>query len=86
MHKQVTVREYLRRTKASFRAAGKIGWRGNYRKQLARESSMGAALVRSFTRNQHIKLPERSFLRAALAELGPEIRADLEAAVRRALA
>ena len=81
----VTVREYLRRTKASFREAGKIGWRGKNRLALSRNASMGAALVHSFTRNQHIKLPERSFLRSALQEMAPEIREGLSEAIRKAM-
>lgn len=85
MFKAVTVREYLRKTKASWREAGKIGWRGKNRLAIARDASMGGVVVHSFTRNQHIKLPERSFLRSALADLTPEIRQGLEAAVRKAV-
>ena len=85
MHKRVTVREYLRRTKASLKAAKRIGWRGKNRIAVSRSAMLGAALVHSFTRDQHIKLPERSFLRSALAELAPGIREDLIAAVRGAL-
>lgn len=82
----VTVRDYLRRTKTSMREARKIGWRGKYRMAIAREATMGATLVHSFTRQQHIKLPERSFLRTSLNELGPGIREDLAVTVRGAIA
>jgi phage gpG-like protein len=86
MHKTVTVREYLRKTVASAKAAKGIGWRGGAAESVAHSQALGAALVHSFTRNQHINLPERSFLRSALAELGPAITEDLNNAVRRALA
>ena len=48
-------------------------------------SAEGIAHVHSFQRNQHTKLPERSFLRTALAELAPGIREDLANAIRKAL-
>lgn len=81
----VTVREYLRRTSASMHAAKMIGWRGNSRKVAARSQMLGAALVHSFTRHQHINLPERSFLRSSLNDKGGEIRQDLTAAMTAAL-
>jgi phage gpG-like protein len=39
--------------------------------------------VRAFTRQMH--LPERSFLRSAMAEMAPEIREGLEAAISKAV-
>lgn len=74
-HKSVTVREY-QRTQHSKAISD---WRRKHK------MAVGMVTVHSFTRNQHIHLPERSFLRSALAELGPDIRADLESAIRRAI-
>ena len=82
----VTVREYFRRTKGSMRAAKIIGWRdGKGSNSVARSAMLGAALVHSFTRHQHINLPERSFMRAGLRDLAPGIREDLIQAMREAL-
>ena len=82
MTMQVTVREHMRRTKASFAEAHAIGWRGKNRLAVAREASMGAGVVHSFTRNQHIHLPERSFLRSAMDDMRPDIRQQLVQAFR----
>lgn len=41
------------------------------------------AMVKGHTRN--VNLPERSFLRSALMEMGPEIRAELEGAIAKAV-
>lgn len=88
----VTVRDYLRKChsrdtfairpgRAVRDAAGKTSAR-----MLKRVlSSGGLAVVHSFSRRQHIKLPERSFLRSSLRELGPGIREDLAMTIREAL-
>jgi phage gpG-like protein len=91
MFKMVTVREYLRKCKSRNRYAitrgraftAEDGSKGHMLKRVV--SAEGVAVVHSFNRNQHIVLPEKSFLRSALKDLGPEIREDLEAAVRRAV-
>jgi phage gpG-like protein len=75
-HKLVTVHEYMR---SSVNAATQK-WRLKHKFGLAQEF-----LVHEFTRNQHTKLPERSFLRAALNDLRPQIRLELEQVIRGAL-
>ena len=92
-HMMVTVHEYLRRCKSRNTYAIKNGRRavrdeggkviGHMLKRVL--SSEGVAHVGEFQRNQHIHLPERSFLRSALADLGPDIRADLAEAIQRAI-
>lgn len=74
--KVVTVHEYLRRTVSS----GVGTWRKKH------GMSVPMATVHSFQRHQHIKLPERSFLRTALADMAPEIRVQMEQSIRKAVA
>ena len=85
--KMVTVRAYLRKCKSRNAYTMKKG--KFYSLQGAagkvKLAAQGVAFVHSFTRNQHTKLPECSFLRSALNELGPDIRADLQAAIMGAL-
>ncbi len=79
----VSVKEHLRRTKASFNAARKIGWSKSMSKQLGREASMGAGTVRAHS--MKMNMPERSFLRSALADMAPTIQETLQAAMAKAL-
>ena len=71
-YKLVTVREYVRKALD----AATSQWR------LKHKMFVPTVLVHSFTRNQHIKLPERSFLRSAINEMRPEIRSELVEALR----
>ena len=85
--KDVTVHAYLRRCKSRNRYAmtkGRYFSPEGALKKL-KLAAQGIAYVHEFTRKQHIKLPERSFLRSALDELGPGIQADLTAAMWGAL-
>jgi phage gpG-like protein len=79
----VSVREHLRRTKASFKAAQSLGWAKAAAKQLGSERSMGACTVRAHYRKMNT--PERSFLRSSLADRGPSIREALAEAMRKAI-
>ena len=85
--KIVTVRAYLRRCKSRDRYKMKKGKYFSLQGAAAKVTlaAEGMAYVHSFSRNQHTKLPERSFLRSALEELGPGIREDLAAAVMGAM-
>lgn len=53
------------------------------REHLRRAVSGAAVNVRAHSR--HMNLPQRSFLRTALAEMAPEIRTEFEQAVNRAV-
>ena len=67
--KEVTVKAYLRTITSAFG------------KQLLTPVTFE---VGSFSRNQHTKLPERSFLRSALDEMRPQVRQELLDALREA--
>ena len=90
---EVTVKAYMRKTKASYkaslgfsrslRASGLKGLNKSERIAFARSSGGGAVMVRSHSR--HVNLPERSFLRSALRELAPQFVARLQEDVNKAL-
>ena len=86
-HKIVTVHAYLRKCKNRNTYTMKAGkyFSPQGAAKLLKLSSQGVAFVHEFQRNQHTKLPERSFLRSALEELGPDIHADLRETVLKAL-
>ena len=86
-HMPVTVHAYLRKCKSRNTYIMKKGkyFSPQGAAKLMKLSSQGVAFVHEFQRNQHIHLPERSFLRSALADLGPDIRADLQEAIFKAL-
>lgn len=85
--KIITVRAYLRKCKSRSTFTMKTGRFFSLEGATSKlkVASDGIAFVKSFQRNQHTKLPERSFLRSALREMGSEITADLTAAVQRAI-
>ena len=76
----VAVREYLRRTKGSLKAAKSLGWKDGKgkltsAKVAARSQMLGACIVHAFTR--HMNVPARPFLAPSLNERKGEIRAGL---------
>ena len=73
-HKMVTVHEYMR----SNLSAAVSAWRAKHK------MSSPMCVVHEFTRNQHTKLPERSFLRSALDDMRPQVREELLEALREA--
>jgi len=83
MIKQCTVHAFVRKCKSrnvyTMKKGKYFSLQGAV--SMVKLSAEGIAHVGEFQRMQHIKLPERSFLRSALNELGPEIRADLAAAI-----
>ena len=85
--KDCTVHAYLRKCKSRNVYAMKKGRYFSLSGAAAKVKLVaeGVAFVHEYTRHQHIKLPERSFLRSSLRELGPDIRADLLAAIEGAL-
>lgn len=54
------------------------------REHLRRAKSGALQAVRGHSR--HVNLPERSFLRSALEDMAPDIRAEVEASLKRAVA
>jgi hypothetical protein len=85
--KVITVRAYFRKCKSRNSYAMK---KGSYfspqgAAALLKQTGSGVAFVGSFQRNQHTKLPERSFLRSSLREMTPEIQGRLAAALRKVL-
>lgn len=56
----------------------------NVREHLRRAKSGALATIRGHSR--HVNLPERSFLRSALSDMQPDIRAEFEASLKRAIA
>jgi phage gpG-like protein len=69
-----SVRAHVRRTLAEAKTRGKA----------AIKRGQGSIQVKAHSRNWRVDLPERSFLRAALRELGPSIRDALRAAIGKA--
>ena len=86
-----TVRAHNRRTLKEMKKAKSFrtlrdGTRQAYiRMRGKRGVGTGSTQVSAHTRNWRVNLPERSFLRAALRELKPEIIAALDAAVQRGI-
>ena len=72
-------------TNVEYARVHEYGFQGlvTVREHLRRTKSGGTATVR--THPARMNLPERSFLRSALAELQPEIREEFEQAVQQAL-
>lgn len=73
-------------TNVEYAAVHEYGFSGtvSVREHLRRAKSGFMQTVRAHTRK--VDLPERSFLRSALADMEPDIRAEFEAAVSRAVA
>ena len=69
-----SVKEHVRRSLAEAKTIGKNRIR----------RGEGSITVRAHTRNWKVDLPGRSFLRAALKEMGPSVRDALRAAVGKA--
>lgn len=72
-------------TNVAYAKAHEFGWRGTVtvREHLRKTKSGFSATVRAHSRQ--VILPERSFLRSALADMKPEIQREFESAVRRAI-
>lgn len=73
-------------TNVAYARVHEYGFSGsvNVREHLRQSKTGAMALVRGHSRNMH--LPERSFLRSALADMTPEIRNEVQAALNRAIA
>lgn len=71
-------------TNVSYARVHEYGFDGtvNVREHLRKLKSQGSVTVRAHQRTVHI--PERSFLRSALAEILPEFKLEMQDAVRRA--
>jgi phage gpG-like protein len=70
--------------KLAYAAAHEFGFEGQVSvREHLRAAKAGTFNVRAHTR--HMRLPQRSFLRSSLAELGPGIRQRLHAAVTKAI-
>lgn len=72
-------------TNVEYAAVHEYGFTGteNVRAHLRQLKSGATQNVRAHTRTVH--MPERSFLRSALKDMAPEIRAEFEAALGRAM-
>lgn len=81
MTMQVTVREHMRRVKSRDTSFVLRAFNGDKMRNRTMDT-LGTTVVHSFQRNQHIKLPERSFLRSAMDDMRPEIRQQLVQAFR----
>lgn len=77
---QQNVKAHLRRSKAQMKQSIKAG-KGKATKYGKYGKGNGEITVNAFTRTVHMKIPERSFLRSALADMKPEILADLDKVV-----
>lgn len=70
-------------TNVSYAAAHEYGFKGTVGvRSYVRENKNGSSIVKAHSRN--VDIPERSFLRSALAEMLPDFRAEMQEAVRRA--